>query len=127
LTETLDRVTARKKKPEPTAEEIAARELVRQAKEQGLSLTGPGGLLGQLTKRVLETALDEELTEHLGHEKHGPAVSGNVRNGTRPKTVVTPASGELEIEVPRCSNEATSVSRMTGCTAGQTRSRWRSA
>ncbi len=38
-------------------------------KEQGLSLTGPDGLLKQLTKTVLETALDEELTEHLGHER----------------------------------------------------------
>jgi putative transposase len=103
MTGTLDRMTARKKRPEPTAEEAAARELVRQAKEQGLSLTGPGGLLKQLTKTVLETALNEELTEHLGHEKHGPAAgeSGNIRNGTRPKTVLTEASGEIGIEVPR--------------------------
>jgi hypothetical protein len=70
MTETLDCMTARKKRPEPTAEEIAAKELVRQAREQGLSLTGPGGLVGQLTKTVLETALDEELTGHPGHEKH---------------------------------------------------------
>ena len=40
------------------------------AEEQGLSLTGPDGLLKQFTKTVLETALNEEMTEHLGHEKH---------------------------------------------------------
>jgi transposase-like protein len=80
-----------KKKPEPSAEQLAAEELVRRAREQGLSLTGPDGLLRQLTKTVIETALDQELTEHLGHEKNGPVVNetGNVRNGTRPKTVLT--------------------------------------
>ena len=84
-----------------SAELQAARELVRLAKEQGLSLTGPDGLLKQLTKTVLETALDEELTEHLGHAKHAPAESGNVRNGTRSKSVLTEASGHVEIDVPR--------------------------
>jgi putative transposase len=66
---TLNDMTA-KKKPEPSAEEIAAREVVRLAEEQGLSLTGPDGLLRQFTKSVLETALNEEMTEHLGHEKN---------------------------------------------------------
>ena len=65
MTATLDGVT--KKKPaEQSAEQQAAAELVRMAKEQGLSLTGPDGLLKQLTKTVLETALNEEMTEHLG-------------------------------------------------------------
>jgi transposase-like protein len=50
---------------------------------------------------VLETALNQELTEHLGHEKHGQPVAGNVRNGTRAKTVLTEASGQVGIEVPR--------------------------
>ncbi|NYH84040.1 transposase-like protein [Actinopolymorpha cephalotaxi] len=83
-----------KKKPEETAEAEAARELVRRAREQGLSLTGPDGLLKQLTKTVLETALNEEMTEHLGHEKHGQPTgeSGNIRNGTRSKTVLTESS-----------------------------------
>lgn len=44
--------------------------MVAQAQEQGLALTGPDGLLKQLTKTVLETALNAELTEHLGHGKH---------------------------------------------------------
>ncbi len=102
MTATLDGVP-KKIKPEPTAEQRAAEELVRQAREQGLSLTGPDGLLKQLTKTVLETALNQELTEHLGHGKHGPAgnQAGNVRNGTRPKTVLTEASGQVGIDVPR--------------------------
>ncbi len=103
MTTTLDDVTARKRKPEPSAEEKAAVELVRLAKEQGLSLTGPEGLLKQLTKTVLETALNEEITEHLGYEKHDPAGVGadNIRNGTRSKTVLTENTGQVQIEVPR--------------------------
>jgi len=103
MTTTLSDMTA-KKKSEPSAEEIAARELVRLAKEQGLSLTGPNGLLRQFTKRVLETALNEEMVDHLGHEKNRVAEgrdSTNVRNGTRPKTVLTHAAGQVELEVPR--------------------------
>lgn len=92
--DTLNDMTA-KKQPDPSAEEIAARELVRVAKEQGLSLTGADGLLEQFTTSVLETALNEEMTEHLGFEKHAPpgAGSGNIRNGTRGKTcpVIGPA------------------------------------
>ena len=103
MTATLDGVT--KKKPaEQSAEQQAAAELVRMAKEQGLSLTGPEGLLKQLTKTVIETALNEEMTEHLGHEKHGQPVeggSGNIRNGTRAKTVLTEATGHVDIDVPR--------------------------
>src|SRR3954452_24173265 len=102
MTATLDDVTARKKRPEPSAEAAAAAELVRLAKEQGLSLTGPDRLLKQLTKTVLETALNEEMTEHLGHEKHDPpaAGAGNIRNGTRAKTVLTEHSGPVEIDTP---------------------------
>src|SRR5947207_16005632 len=105
MTATLDDVAARKRKdkPEPAAEQKLAEELVARAREQGVSLTGPGGLLKQLTKTVLETALHQEMTEHLGHDKHGSVTSpdGNVRNGTRPKTVLTEASGQVPIEVPR--------------------------
>jgi putative transposase len=102
MTATLNDV-AKRKPAEETAEQQAAAELVRLAKEQGLSLIGPGGLLKQLTKTVLETALNEEMTEHLGYEKHDPvgAGSGNIRNGTRSKTVLTEATGHVEIDVPR--------------------------
>ena len=103
MTATLGDVTRKKEKPEPTAEQRAAEELVARAREQGLSLTGPDGLLKQLTKTVLETALDQELTEHLGHEKGAAAgnQAGNVRNGSRPKTVLTESTGQVGIEVPR--------------------------
>ncbi|WFE44952.1 IS256 family transposase [Verrucosispora sp. WMMD1129] len=103
MTATLNDQTGRKKRAEPSAEAKAAAELVRAAKEQGLSLTGPDGLLKQLTKTVLETALNEEMTEHLGYAKHEPdgAGSGNIRNGTRSKTVLTDASGRVQIDVPR--------------------------
>ena len=73
----------------------AAREMVRVAKAQGLSLTGPDGLLKQLTKTVLEMSLNEEMTDHLGYPKHDAAgrESGNSRNGTRAKTVLTDTPG----------------------------------
>ena len=92
---------AKKKAAEQSAEQKAAVELVRLAQEQGLSLTGPDGLLKQLTKTVLETALNEEMTEHLGYEKHDPpeAGLGNIRNGTRSKTVLTDTTGAVEIDV----------------------------
>src|SRR5438874_13254966 len=101
MTATLDGV-ARGKAGEQSAEQQAAAELVRLAKEQGLSLTGPDGLLKQLTKTVLETALNEEMTEHLGYEKHDPAGvgAGNVRTGNRSKTVLTDNSGQVKIDVP---------------------------
>ncbi len=68
-----------KKKPMPCAEEIVARELVGSAPEQGWSLTGPEGLLKQFTKSVLEEALNEQMTEHLGHEKNRVAGAPRIR------------------------------------------------
>ena len=102
MTATLNDVT--KKRPaDESAEQRAARELVRLAQEQGLSLSGPDGLLKLLTKTVIETALNEEMTEHLGYEKHDPAgrESGNLRNGSRGKSVLTETTGSVEIDVPR--------------------------
>jgi len=66
-------------------------------------LTGPGGLLKQLTKMVVEAALDEEMSEHLGYDKGDQAGRnrGNSRNGKRSKTVVTDNAGAVEIVVPR--------------------------
>jgi putative transposase len=77
-------------------------QLVAQAREHGLQLSGDGGLLQQLTKIVLESALDGEITDHLGYDRHDPAGanSGNSRNGTRAKTVLTDV-GPVEVEVPR--------------------------
>jgi transposase-like protein len=77
-------------------------QLVEQARAAGLQLTGDGGLLQQLTKRVIEAALDGEITDHLGYDKGDPAGNngGNSRNGTRAKTVLTEV-GPVEIGVPR--------------------------
>jgi transposase-like protein len=84
------------------AEEQLLRELTERARAGGLKLTGEGGLLGQLTKMVVEGALEGELDDHLGYERHDPAGrnSGNSRNGRRAKTVLTEA-GPVEISVPR--------------------------
>ena len=96
---------------DPVATELdqrqLAEQLLAQAKEQGVELVGPSGLLNQLTKNVLETALDAEMAEHLGYDKHDPAGrgSGNSRNGTRAKTVLTEI-GPVEIEVPRDTNSS---------------------
>ncbi len=87
------------------AEEDLARSLMERAKAEGVSLVGPGGLLSGLTKTVLETALEAELTEDLGYEPNDAAGrnSGNSRNGTRAKTVLTEV-GPVEIDVPRDRN-----------------------
>src|SRR6478672_458736 len=81
------------------AERAAVRELVKAARARGDDLTGPDGLLKMITATVLQAALEEEMTEHLGHEKHQPAAGqdGNIRNGTRPKTVLTDAAGEASV------------------------------
>jgi transposase-like protein len=102
---TLDVVSPRKK-AEPSAEEAAALELVRMAKEQGLSLTRPDGLLKQITKSVLETALNEEMTEHLRHEK--TVSPGSV---TRPTSATAPAPRRCS---PRPPDTSRSTSRGTG-------------
>src|SRR3954452_18213693 len=76
--------------------------LAARARAGGLQLAGEGGLLQQLTKRLLESALDGELTDHLGYDRHDPAGqnSGNSRNGHRSKTVLTDV-GPVEVDVPR--------------------------
>lgn len=68
-------------------------------------LIGENGLLKQLTKLLVEKALDAEMTEHLGHGKHEPVANpvGNTRNGRSSKTLKG-EFGELPIEVPRDRN-----------------------
>jgi transposase-like protein len=77
-------------------------QLADRARAEGLQLTGEGGLLAQLTKRIVECAAEGELDDHLGYHKHDPAGrnGGNSRNGSRPKTVQTEA-GPLELDMPR--------------------------
>jgi putative transposase len=79
-----------------------AQDLVEQARAEGMQLVGADGLLTGLTKSVLEAALNAEMSEHLGYDKHDPLGrnGGNSRNGTRAKTVLT-AVGPVEVEVPR--------------------------
>src|SRR6266480_882225 len=85
-------------------EQAAAAAMVAEARQRGLELTGPDGLLKLFTKNVLETALNEEITEHLGYEKNRAEPgrqTANVRNGARAKTVISDAVGEVRIGVPR--------------------------
>ena len=79
-----------------------AEQLVDQAKADGRSLVGPGGLLADLTKQVLETGLEVEMEDHVGYAKHAAEGRnhGNSRNGTRSKTVITEI-GPVELDVPR--------------------------
>jgi putative transposase len=65
-------------------------------------IVGPGGVLAQLTKRLVERALSAELTEHLGYEPHREPAggSGNTRNGSTAKTLAT-EHGPVRIETPR--------------------------
>jgi putative transposase len=65
-------------------------------------IVGPGGLLAQLTKRLVERAMEVELTDHLGYEPHQepPGGTGNARNGSTPKTLITD-NGPVPIDTPR--------------------------
>jgi transposase-like protein len=86
----------------PIDQQQLAQELVDKARTEGVELVGPGGMLTGLTKSVLETALEEEMSAHLGYDKHDPVGRNraNSRNGIRSKTVLTEI-GPVEIEVPR--------------------------
>ena len=89
MTDTLVGVSPpRKAKKTLTPEEVeraAVRELVKAARARGEDLTGPDGLLKAITKQVIEAALEEEMTEHVGYDKHAVEGrnGGNSRNGTR--------------------------------------------
>jgi putative transposase len=101
---TLDPVSPRKTETDLSPEQAAAAAMVAEARQRGLELTGPRGLLKLFTKNVLEAALNEELTEHLGHAKNradSDRDSTNIRNGSRSKTVLSDAAGEVTIDVPR--------------------------
>jgi hypothetical protein len=70
-------------------------------------IVGPGGLLADLTRRLVERAMDAELTEHLGyaHGQPPPGGAGNTRNGTTPKTLAT-QHGQVRIERPAIARAA---------------------
>ena len=67
--------------------------LVRRAKDQGLALTGPGGPVEVVTKTVIETALTEELSDHLGYDKHDPVAGA----GGRATSTVSPISSASSV------------------------------
>src|SRR6266487_340674 len=89
----------------PLVDEQLADQLLGKAAAEGVELLGPDGLLSQVTRAVLERALAEEMTGHLGYEKHDPAGrgSGNNRNGATGKTVLTDI-GAVDLAVPRDRN-----------------------
>jgi putative transposase len=76
MTDTIDDVAAEAAGQEPVEpaidEQGVAEQLVAQGREKGIELVGRNGPLAQLTKRVLETALDAEMSDHLGYDKHDP-------------------------------------------------------
>jgi putative transposase len=88
-------------KPDPTDKFID--DLIQGKKPE--EILGDEGILKQLTKRLVERALEGEMTHHLGYEPHAPEGknTGNSRNGKSTKTVIG-ESGELEITVPRDRN-----------------------
>ncbi|MGH8834154.1 MAG: transposase [Actinomycetes bacterium] len=83
-------------------EQELAEQLVEQARADGVDLIGPGGLLTGLTSKVINTALEVEMSEHLGYDRHDPAgrTGDNSRNGKRTKTVLTEL-GPVSVDVPR--------------------------
>ena len=101
MTDVVDVVEAAPAVAGLSTEELAA-ELLARSDGDAMRLVGPGGLLSGLTKRVLEAALEAEMTEHVGYARHDPAGhhSGNSRNGTRSKTLITDI-GAVDIDVPR--------------------------
>jgi putative transposase len=99
---------ARRQEPDPLADrvrELLPNELIDQlmaGARTGEEITGQGGLLSQLTKRMVERAMEVELTDHLGYEPHQepPGGVGNTRNGSTPKTLVT-EHGPVRVNTPR--------------------------
>ena len=91
------------KKKEPDKLDKLITELTKDATAE--ELLKDSGLLKELKKRLLETALEAEMTEHLGYEKHSPdgRGTGNSRNGKTSKRIIG-ANGHLDIEVPRDRN-----------------------
>jgi putative transposase len=94
----LDRVPdeIRRKLPDEVVDELLAGAKTEE------EIVGPGGLLSRLTKRLVERALEVELTDHLGYEPHRepPGGTGNTRNGASSKTLAT-EHGPVEINTPR--------------------------
>ena len=89
----------------PVIDDDTVERLMAQVDAEGLELLGPDGVLTELTSRIMNRALEVEMTDHLGYERGDVAGwgSGNVRNGSYPKRILTDAGG-IPIEVPRDRN-----------------------
>jgi putative transposase len=96
--EILDRMPdeIRRKLPDEVVDELLAGARTEE------EIVGPGGLLSQLTQRLVERALEVELTDHVGYERHQepPGGTGNTRNGSTSKTLIT-EHGRVGIDAPR--------------------------
>ena len=97
--------TPSKRRSHRLVDDAVLDQLMERVQSEGADLLGPEGLLTELTKSVLERALAEELSDHLGYEPHEVAGrgSGNSRNGTTPKKLHTEI-GSLDLDVPRDRN-----------------------
>ncbi|MCU1657844.1 MAG: hypothetical protein JWO57_2500 [Pseudonocardiales bacterium] len=86
-----------------------------RAQSEDVELLGPDALLSQVTKAVLERALGEEMSEHLGYEKHDPAGrgSGNSRNGSTGKRLLTEIGG-IELEIQPTATVRSAADRVQG-------------
>src|SRR4029450_4596903 len=85
---------------DPLSDELIDELLAGARSEE--EIVGPGGLLADLTRRLVERAMAAELTEHMGYERHAepPGGTGNTRSGTTPKTLQT-EHGPVQIRQPR--------------------------
>jgi len=90
---------------EPVIDEATLDELMSRVDAEGLELLGPDGVLTEITSKIMNRALEVEMTDHLGYERGDPAGagSGNNRNGHSTKTVLTDA-GAIPIKIPRDRN-----------------------
>lgn len=98
------KVKTKEKKPSILTDDALA-QLMGRVQDEGLELLGENGVLKGVIKQIMEAALDAERTDHLGYEQGDPAGigSGNSRNGTSPKKVITDA-GDVDLDVPRDRN-----------------------
>lgn len=101
MTQSMESTGRPEELPEAADLSVIAQQLVDDAAERGVQLTGEGGLLTRLTRQVLQSALEAEMSAHLGYDKHDPVGRnlGDSRNGSSPKTVTTEV-GKVMVDVP---------------------------
>ncbi|SIT68587.1 Transposase, Mutator family [Burkholderia sp. b14] len=99
MTEAKVKKSKNPKAPKLFPDELIGQLLAQVQSKDAESILGESGLTGQLKKQLAERMLAAELTHHLESEVE-QGKDGNHRNGTRPKTVITP-SGELKLAIPR--------------------------